>query len=196
MTWIAGRVNQRLSMNFRLALSSLLLGILAAFMVWSFQWVLESRKEVTFEMPGSVTVLQMTAGPRIVSAREAASAQEELKAYIRDQSLALISSSVGNGRPEMVVYDPQSLLSWFPRTDEDIQSAASRAYLFRGTYTERRWSEAATAPLVPKGVVVAGVITPPRRGGVSGDLQYARTMGRNPLSPGQYTINTRNMKQV
>lgn len=196
MMWIAGRVNQRLSMNFRLALSCLLLGILTAFMVWSFQWVLESRKEVTFDMPGNVTVLQMTEGPRIVSAGEAAAAQEELKTYVRDQSLALINSSAGDGRPEMVVYDPHSLLSWFPRTDEDIRSAASRAYLFRGTYTAHRWAEAATTPLLPRGVVAAGVITPPRRGGAAGDLQYARTIGRSPLSPGQYTINTSDMKQV
>lgn len=194
--WITGQVNQRLSMNFRLALSCLLLGVLTAFMVWSFQWVLESRKEVTFDMPGNVTVLQMTEGPRIVSAGEAAAAQEELKTYVRHQSLVLINSSVGDGRPEMVVYDPHSLLSWFPRTKEDIHSAVSRAYLFRGTYTERRWSESAATPFLPKGVAVAGVITPQRRGGAAGDLQYARTIGRDPLPPGQYTINTSDMKQV
>lgn len=166
-------------------------------MVWSFQWVLESRQEVTFDMPGNVTVLQMSEGPRLVPAGDAASAQKELKAYVSEQSLVLINSSVGNGRPEMVVYDPHNLLSWFPRTDRDIPSAASRAYLFRGTYTARRWSESAATPLLPRGVAVAGVITPPRRGGgVSGDLQYARTIGWNPLPAGQYTINTSNMKQV
>lgn len=196
MMWIAGQTNQRLSMNFRLALSSLFLGILTAFMVWSFQWVLESRKEAIFDMPGNVTVLRMSEGPQVVSAGDAASALEELKAYFRDHSLALINSSVGDGRPEMVVYDPRSVLSWFPRTDAARRSAASRAYLFRGTYTERRWSESATTPLLPKGVVVAGVITPPRRGGTSGNLQYARTIGQNPLSPGQYTINTSDPTQV
>lgn len=193
---MTGPVNQRLSMNFRLALSSLLLGILTAFMVWSFQWVLESRQEVTFDMPGNVTVLQMSVGPQIVSVGDAAAAQEELKAYFRDQALALINSSVGDGRPEMVVYDPHSLLSWFPRTDESIHSKASRAYLFRGTYTERRWSESATTPLLPKGVVAAGVIAPPRRGGAPGNLQYARTIGRSPLPAGQYTINTSDLTQV
>ncbi len=50
-------VNRRLSMNFRLTLSSFFLGILTTFMVWSAQWVLESRREVTFDMPGEVTVL-------------------------------------------------------------------------------------------------------------------------------------------
>ncbi|MEW6523917.1 MAG: hypothetical protein AB1445_10190 [Bacillota bacterium] len=186
-------VNQRLLMNFRLAHSSLFLGILTAFMVWSLQWALESRKEATFDMPGDVTVLRMFEGPQMVAATDAASAQEELKAYLRDRSLALIVSSYGDGRPEMLVYDPHGLLAWFPRaTPEDLRSAMSGAYLFKGTYSERRWSEF-TLPLLPKGVVVEGVISAPRG---AGDLQYARRIGRDSLPPGNYTINTIDPTQV
>lgn len=187
-------VNQRLWMNFRLALTSFFLGILTAFMVWSFQWAVESWNEVTFDMPGDVTVLQMAEGPQIVAAADAASAQEELKAYLRDRSLALIVSSSGEGRPEVLICDPHGLVSWFPRGNpEDLRPAISGAYLFKGTYSERRWSESATTPLLPKGVVVEGAITAPRR---AGDLQYARRTGRDPLPPGQYTLNTTDPAQV
>ena len=132
--------NQRLLMNFRLALNSLFLGVLTAFMVWSLQWALESRKELTFDMPGESTVLSVAEGPQNVAVADAASAQEELKEYLRDQSLALIISSSGDGRPEMLVYDPHSLLSWFPQANPgDLHSGESAAYLFRGTYSERQW---------------------------------------------------------
>lgn len=187
-------VNQRLLMNFRLALTSFFLGVLTTFMVCSLQWALESRKEVTFDMPGDVTVLRMFGGPQIVAAADAASAQEELKVYLRDQSLALTVSSYGDGRPEVLVYDPHGLLSWFPRASPGgLCPAMDGVYLFRGTYSERRWSEAGTTPLLPKGVVVEGVITAPCR---AGNLQYARHITRDPLPPGNYTINTTDPTQV
>jgi hypothetical protein len=187
-------VNQRLLMNLRLALSTFFLGIVTAFMVWSLQWVLESRKEVTFDMPGDVTGLHMFKGPQSVAAADVASAQEEFRAYLRDRSLALIISSYGDGRPEMLVYDAHGLLSWFPRASpEDLRSEMSGVYLFRGTYSERRWSEATTTPLLPKGVVVEGVITAPRG---AGNHQYARRIGRAPLPPGSYTVNTIDPTQV
>lgn len=186
-------VNQRLWMNFRLALTSFFLGILTAFVVWSFQWVMESWKEVTFDMPGDVTVLRMFKGPQIVAAADAASAQEELKAYLRDQSLALVVSPAGEGRPEVLIYDPHGLVPWFPRGNPEDLRPAMGAYLFRGTYSERRWSESTTNPFLPKGVVVEGVITGPRR---LGTLQYARHIGRDPLPPGEYTLNTTDQTQV
>ncbi|MBT9158612.1 MAG: hypothetical protein DDT36_01630 [Firmicutes bacterium] len=186
-------VNQRLLMNYRLAFSSLFLGVLAAFMVWSFQWALESRKAVTLDMPGDVTVLRVSEGP-IVRADDAASAQEELKAYIYDRSLSLIISSYGDGRPEMLVYDPHGVLSWFPRaSSENLQSASSAVYLFKGTFSERRWSESGTTPLLPKGVVPEGVIAAPRG---AGNHQYARRITWDPLLSGIYTINTNDPTQV
>ncbi len=190
-------VGQRQSMNLRLALSCLFLGVLTAFMVWSLQWVLESRKEVTFDMPGDVTVLDMGGGPQIVTAADAAAAQVELKAYLRDQSLALVAASNGEGRPEVLVYDPQGLLSWFPRASrEDMLTSTSGAYLFKETYSERRWLESAATPLLPEGVVVEGVLDVPSRAGILGTLQYARVIGKDPLPPASYTINTIDPAQV
>jgi len=119
---------------------------------------------------------------------ETAAPREQLKAYLRDQSLALITSAGGFGYPDMVVYDPHGFISWFPRTAaEDHSSGISGAYLFEGTYSERRWSESATTPFLPEGVVVKGVIPAPPG---AGTLQYARRMGRDALLPGRYVVNT------
>jgi len=183
-----------LLMNLRLALSSLLLGMLTAFMVQAFQWTLEDRKEVTFGLPGEVTILTMFEGPQKVSAADAASAREALKAYLNDQSLALVYASVGEGRPEMIVCDPHHILPWLPRAgNEGSRSTTARAYLFRGTYTAHRWSALGTAPLLPNGVEVVGVIDAPPG---TDNLQYVRTIGREPLPSGRYTINTTDPTQV
>lgn len=187
-------LNQRVLMNLRLALITFFLGILTAFMVWSLRWALESRKNTTFDMPGDVNVLWMIGGQQTVDAADTTSALEELKAYLRSRSLALIISSRGDGRPEMLVYDPHGLLTWFPQADpKDLNSAVSAAYLFKGTYSERRWSESAATPLLPKGIAVKGIITAP---GDIEDIQYARRITRDPLPPGVYTINTVDPTQV
>lgn len=181
-------VNQQFRMNFGLAITSFLLGILTAFVVWSFLWTMESRKEVTFDMPGDVTVITMTQGQRLIASADAAVAQKELVAYLRDHSVALIVSSSGDGRPEVIVADPHGLVPWFPYgNSEKPGPGGDNVYLFKGTYSERRWSENRALPLLPKGMVVAGVIAAPRH---SGDLQYARRIGKDLLPPGQYTLST------
>ena len=106
-------------MNRRLFLTSFFLGILTAFVAWAFQWVVDSFKDVTFDMPGEVTVLHVAKRPQVVAAAEAEEAQEELKTYFREQSLALIESSFGDGRPEMLVYDPHGLVPWPPKCSSD-----------------------------------------------------------------------------
>jgi hypothetical protein len=185
-------------MNLRLAFCCIFLGILTAFLVLSAQWLLEARREATFDLPGDVTVLDMRVEwwPRVWSAK-AMSAQAELLAYLSDRSLALIISSHLNGRPEMLVYDPDGRVPWFPRaTSEEYSSVMSGAYLFVGTYSERRWSKAATTPLLPWGVGVEGVIAPPPGAHAR---QYARRIGhdlQDLLPPGDYVINTIDSAQV
>ncbi|MED4940872.1 hypothetical protein, partial [Heyndrickxia coagulans] len=188
------KTNKWLSLNFRLALSSILLSMLTSFMVHAFLLTLESRKESTFGLTGKITVLTMVNGPQKVTKTDATYAQNMLKDYIDKQSLSLVYSSIGDGRPEMLVYDPHGFLPWFPRvTDESFDFTTSHAYLFRGTYTEKQWSNFAKAPLLPKKVKVSGVIDAPSE---TGDLQYARTIGQDPLPPGNYTINTSDPVQV
>ena len=182
-------------MNRRLFLTSLFLGILTAFAAWAFLWTLESWKDVTFDMPGEVTVLQVAKGPpQVVAAAEAEAAQEELKAYFSGQSLALIVSSVGDGRPEILVYDPHGLVPWAPECSSDEgQSESFDVYLFRGTYSEHLWIESVTNPFLPPEAEVRGTITAPSR---AGSLQYVRCIGRDLLPGGQYTFNTTNPAQI
>jgi hypothetical protein len=179
-------------MNIRLGIASFLLGILTAFVMWSFQFVLESRREVAYDIPGDVTVLTMVEGPWIIAPADAVAAREQLKTYLRDRSLAMVIASYGIGRPEMIIYDPYGLVPWFPRaTPEDSPSALAEAYLFSGTYSERRWSESARPPLLPDGLVVKGVIaTPHAARRFLGGLQHVRRLGDEPLPPGEYAIST------
>ncbi|HSW09746.1 MAG TPA: hypothetical protein VLK32_02460 [Bacillota bacterium] len=190
--------NQRLRMNLRLAFGGFFIGILTASLVWSFQGVRESREQAALGMPGGVTVLYTFEGPWVIAAADAAAAREELKTYVRERSLALVISSTGDGRPEILVHDPHGLVSWFPRVaPEDLNSAVSEVYLLKGTYSERRWSESAATPLLPSGVVVAGVISiPPDAGLLLDRVQYARRVGREPLPPGRYAVNTTDETQV
>lgn len=181
-------------MNSRLFLTSFFLGILTAFAAWAFLWTFDSWKDVTFDMPGEVTVLRVTKGPQVVASAEGEAAQEELKAYFSEQSLALIVSSSGDGRPKILVYDPHGLVPWSPECSSDEgHSESVDVYLFRGTYSERLWIESVTNPFLPPEAEVKGTITAPRR---AGSLQYVRCIGRDLLSEGQYTLNTTNPAQI
>lgn len=179
-------------MKSRLLLIGFFLGILTTFVVWAIQWASDSWKEVTFDMPGEVTVLRLIKGSQRVTLAEAESEQEALKAYLRDHLLALIVSSSGDGRPEIIVYDPHKLVSWFPGCPSDEAQSIS-VYLFQGTYSQRLWEQGALNPFLPQGAVVKGVIAAPRR---AGTLQYARCLGRELLPEGQYTFNTTAPEQV
>lgn len=179
-------------MNGRLLSPVFFLGILSAFVAWAVQWAFDAWKEVTFDVPGEVTVLRLSKGPQEILPVEAASAQEELKAYLRDHFLALTVSSSGDGRPEILVYDPHGLIPWFPGCPSDEVQFVP-VYLFRDTYSEDLWERSATNPFLPQGAVVQRIIVAPRR---AGTLQYARCMGQDLLPEGQYTFNTIDPAQV
>jgi len=174
-------------MNYRLFWTGFFLAVLTALVAWAFRWALDSWKEVTFDLPGEVTVLRFIQGPQMTSSAEAESAQEELKAYLSQQRLALIVSSSGDNRPEIQVYDPYNLVPWFPECPSDDGQSAIPVYIFRGTYSEHLWEKSAANPFLPPGASVRGIIDAPRR---SGTLQYARCVGNDLLLEGQYIINT------
>lgn len=181
-------------MNTRLFSTSFFLGILSAFVAWAFQWTVDSWKEVTFNMPGEVTVLRLIKGAQAIPPADANEMQEKLRAYLHDQSLALIVSSSGDGRPEIVVYDPQHLVPWFPACPSDgAQLAVTDVYIFHGTYSEKLWKLSLGIPFLPQKTVVRGLIEAPRH---AGNLQYARCVGQELLPEGQYTFNTTDPVQV
>jgi hypothetical protein len=179
-------------MSNRLLLTSFFLGILTVFVGWAFQWTLDDWKEATFDLPGEVTVLRVVKEPQLISTAEAEAAQEALKAYFHEHSLALIVTSFGNGRPEILVYDPYNLVSWFPGCPSDSGQSII-VYLFRETYSEHLWLTSVANPFLPPGAVIKGVIAAPRR---VGSLQYARCIGRDLLPEGQYTFNSTDPTQV
>jgi hypothetical protein len=174
-------------MNYRLFWTGFFLAVLIALVAWAFRWALDSWKEVTFDLPGEVTVLRFIKGPQTISSAEAESAQEELKVYLYQQRLALIVSSSGDNRPEIQVYDPHNLVPWFPECPSEEGQSTVSVYLFRGTYSERLWERSSPNPFLPPGASVKGMIAAPRR---SGTLQYARCVGNDLLPEGQYAINT------
>lgn len=181
-------------MKVRLFLTSFFLGILSMFAVWAFQWTLDSWKEITFDLPGEVTVLRLIKRAQGVATADASAVQEKLKAYLRDQSLTLIVSSSGDGRPEIVVYDPHHLVTWFPGCpSEDTHPGGMDAYIFRGTYSEKLWISSLNVPFLPQGAIVRGIISAPHR---AGTLQYARCVGGELLPEGQYTFNTADPAQA
>ncbi|MGH8887746.1 MAG: hypothetical protein ACRDYX_21770 [Egibacteraceae bacterium] len=149
-------------------MSAAFLGVLVAFLVWSVQWALEDRRQVTFDMPGEVTTLKLYEGNQKIDAADAHAAGQELRRYLTDRGISLIVASAGDGSPQMIVFDPARRLSWFTPAADETGSAAG-IYLFEGSYSARRWIASSVTPLLPEGATVAGVVAPPTD---VGDLQY------------------------
>ncbi len=155
-------------MRLRLVMSAAFLGVLVVFLVWSVQWALESRRQVTFDMPGEVTTFTLYEGNQEIDAADARAAGQELRRYLTDQGISLIMASRGDGAPSMTVFDPARRLSWFSAA-ADATGSASGVYLFQGSYSARRWVASSVTPLLPEGATVAGVVAPPTD---VGSLQY------------------------
>lgn len=187
-------VGIRLWMNIRLGLGAFFLGILGAFFVWSLLWALDSRRELAFDIPGEIHVLRMVEGPQEVTAAKAASAQQRLVSYLREQSLVLVVTTPGDGPPELRVFDPLGVLSWLPRDAADaLATSTGNAYLFTGTYSAQRWAQSAATPLIPQGIAVDGAISPPPG---AAELQYATGITHSPLLSGTYTLSALDPQQT
>lgn len=173
-------------MRFKVTFSAVFLGVLAAFVVWSVQWALDDRREVTFDVPGEVTTFTMAEDPGGADDRQARQAVQELKRYLADRAFALVIASNGDGTPGMLVHDPAHRIAWFPATASESNGEAG-AFLFKGSYSERRWTQSSVSPLLPRGTTVAGVLTPPS--GV-GTMQFVRAIGADRLPLGRYLMTT------
>lgn len=172
-------------------MSAVFLGVLVAFLVWSVQWALDDRREVTFGMSGEVTTVMVYPGPQVVSPADALTAGQELRRYLADHGLSLIVASPGDGTPQMTVFDPARRMSWF-RSAADAAGSASGVYLFEGSYSARRWTASSATPLLAAGSTVAGVVNPPA--GV-GNLQYVRPLGEV-FPAGNYVLGGVSSKDV
>lgn len=165
-------------------MSTTFLGVLVAFLLWSVQWSLSDRRDVTFEMPGKVTTLKLYEVQQKTGAATARAASQELRAYLTDRGVSLIVASPGDGTPQMTVFDPTRRLTWFHPTPGPA-GATSSVYLFEGSYSARRWRASSVTPLLPEGTFVAGIVRPPA--GV-GDLQYVEPL-TEVFPPGDYVLS-------
>ncbi len=170
---------------------SVALAILIALLAWTGEWASEAWEEPVFGSPGKTTSFQVSRVEQ-EAPPGAFSAKEELKAYLREQQLALIIASAGEGRPELQVYDPHHSLTWFPPCPEENHQPAA-VYLLQGTYSEQRWKRGKNNPFVPPEASIAGIVSAPGR---IGTLQYARCLGTLPWPEGRYTITTTDPEKI
>lgn len=165
-----------------------LLGVLTAFMVWSVQWVFDARRDLTFDVAGAVSVLNFMDGPDAGRGGAVHHDQQELRVFLYSNALTLVISPLGDGQPQIVVFDVRGKAPWFPQVDPSVYEAQRDVvYLFRGSFSEQSWLQSGTVPYLPGDVDIRGIIDPPE--GVS-VLQYARPLQDRRLAPGQYTLST------
>ncbi|GAA3732256.1 hypothetical protein [Salinactinospora qingdaonensis] len=175
-------------MRVRLVCSSVLIGVLSAFVAWALHWAVVNYQDVTYEMPGTVTTLRFAHGPHGVDDAEVPVVLDELRDFIDDRSLALVIGSAGQGYPQLVVADPEGVVPWYaPARSSGSGNAAAAAHVFEGTYSQQQWLAGRSPSLVPDGVEVVGTMVPPEG---SGDVQFVRTLGDYRLPPGDYVVTT------
>lgn len=170
--------------HLRLAVSATFLGVLVAFFLWSVQWSLSDRRDVTVEMPGKVTTLKIYKTHSESSIADVRSANQELRAYLTDFHFSLIVASPGDGTPQMTVFDPTKRLVWFNPTPRTAGVPVG-VYLFEGSYSAHRWKASSSTPLLPVNTYVAGIVSPPAG---TGDLQYVEP-STDVFPPGDYVLS-------
>ncbi len=178
-------------MRLRIFISSGLLGVLAAFVGFAFDWTTTAHAEVTYEMPGEPSTITFgVGGEESGTESDAHSAGRQLRDYVESSGLALLISSAGDGLPRLIAADPTGAVPWL------TGSAAhpGDVLLFTGTYSHRLWESTGSGPFLPAAAPVQGVIPAP--GGV-GDLQYVQMLADDmALPPGTYVLNTQDQEKL
>lgn len=173
-------------MRLRILISTGLLGVLAAFVGFAFDWTITAHGEVTYEMPGELSTITVGIGGEASTAEQGAlQAGRQLREYVTSRGLALLVSSTGDGLPRLVAADPENAISWLSAS----AAGPGDVLLFEDTYSHRQWESTGAGPFLPADAEVRGVIPAP--GGVD-DLQYVQILADDTvLPPGTYIVNTR-----
>ncbi|PRW61724.1 hypothetical protein [Actinopolyspora mortivallis] len=176
-------------MRVKLLVSGLLLGVLSTFAAWAVHWSLGAHREVTYELPGTVTTLSFGNGKQEATRVDRTEAAVELRRFLTERSLALVVAPSTDGPPRLVVADPGGVLSWYTPSDPTGRDPGRvrRGHVFEGTYSQRQWRQGNSPALVPEEVEIVGTVPPPQG---AGDLQYARPLGEYPLPFGEYVVST------
>lgn len=177
---------QHPGMRLRILISAGLLGVLAAFVGFAFDWTITAHGEVTYEMPGEPSTITVGVGGEEASPGQGAlPAGRQLRDYVASRGLALLVSSTGDGLPRLIAADPEDAVPWLAASAAD----PGDVLLFEGTYSHRQWESTGSGPFLPADATVRGVISAP--GGVD-DLQYVQMLADDTvLPPGTYIVNTR-----
>lgn len=171
-----------------MGLSSLLVGFLAAFLTWAILWSLADRVEGRFGLEGEVSVLTFVADDTDAAAGPNPKSTVRLREFLSARALTLMVASIGDGAPQLTVYNPGSRVSWLPSAPTPGGPGTKAAgYLFRGTYSFERWTAARARPLVPAEVEILGTVERPP--GVD-RLQFAVVEPAGRLPSGDYLVST------
>lgn len=172
-----------------LAVSSFLLGLLTAFMLWALTLALDARQDLTYGMPDKSTVLDFEGSSREPEESKLPFDQSQLRDFLDRESLTLIAATVGEGEPSLVVHDPQRRVGWFPEIDEKTyDSQVPEVFTFIGSYSEDLQKRQKKLPYL-ESAEFGTPINPPRE---ASELQYARPLQNVRLTPGTYVVNTNN----
>lgn len=166
-------------------MSSILIGFLASFLTWAVIWSLSDRGHSQYGMSGGVTNLTFVPdGPQTPTASDSA---EQLQRFVQARSLTLVIASVGDGSPQLTVYNPQDTLPWLPTKVRGEGIPPGGVYLFEDTYSAEVWARSGKSPLVPPGNSIGGTVARPP--GVD-RLQFAVVDPAGAIPGGRFVIST------
>lgn len=173
-------------MRGRIFVPCVLLGVIAAFVVWSIAWALQAREERTFGVSDNPAVVDLRS-------RGLNSEPDRTVARLTDllarSKAALVVNSDGNGRPGVIVLDPVGIIPWLQGAPGPISAPDSpRVALFAGTYCAREWSAYSTCALVPKSAKITAIVRAPADA-ESLQFAYSPVPGEG-LPTGSYVLST------
>lgn len=155
-------------MRLRVLTSSVLLGLLAACLVWSVAWTMQARQDRTYSTGKDPVSVQLVDS---VEPQDPSEAVSKLAAVLEDRGTAVVIDPGGNGVPGLTILDPRGALPWLSPFSNDLRPGEQRkAVLFDSTYCAREWRATASCPLLPPDTQVLGVTNGPSD---RGEFQYA-----------------------
>lgn len=155
-------------MRLRVLLPCVLLGLLAAFLVWSVAWTLQARQDRTYSVGEDPVAVQLAGS---AEPQDSAGALGKLVTVLEHRGMAVVVDPGGDGLPGLTVVDPLGTVPWISQFSNDVRPGEQRkAVLFDSTYCAREWRATASCPLLPPDTHILGVTDGPSD---RGEFQYA-----------------------
>lgn len=161
------------------------LGILSANLGWAIAWAVQDHRNLTLDAQAAATVLDLSAGSNYSDISQ--QSQLELRTVLAQANASFAISSQGEGKPEMVVFDPARNFGWFPIvTAQDLASTTAIVFPFMGSFASTQ------PPLYLASFFQGSVSTRSSINSPTGsvELQYARPLQDLPLGPGRSVVTS------